>query len=150
MWKKNQPSFQKNRCSIQKRVRIAKKWTKSNSWLFPKATRQKKDACAVQFSATWTECYEASSTSFRSGEKIRLEIQFHQPNKIVNGLIQSDIHLQMVANEGIRITHDPQSQDIREPEAFFPIAKNLTIVRVASTACRFRTAQATRRDGVAN
>ena len=37
----------------------------------------------------------------------------------------------MVANEGIRITHDPQSQDIREPETFFLIAKNLTIVRVA-------------------
>jgi len=40
----------------------------------------------------------------------------------------------MVANEGIRRTHDPESQDIREPEAFFPIAKNLTIVRVAQLA----------------
>ena len=30
-----------------------------------------------QFSATWTECYGESSASSRSGQKIRLEIQFH-------------------------------------------------------------------------
>lgn len=36
--KKNQPFFQKNRCTIQKRVRIANKWKKNNSCLFPKAT----------------------------------------------------------------------------------------------------------------
>ena len=38
------------------------------------------------------------------GQKIRLEIQFHKPNKFVNALIQSDIHLQVTANEGIRKT----------------------------------------------
>lgn len=66
------------------------------------------------FSARWIEWYEASSTSSRSGEKIRLEIQFHQANEIGNGLIQSDIHLRMTANEGIRKTYDPQSQDVTE------------------------------------
>ena len=61
-------------------------------------------------SATWTECYEESSASSRSGEKIRLEIQFHKPNKLVNALIQSEIHLQVTANEGIRKADDPQSK----------------------------------------
>ena len=69
----------------------------------------------------------------RSGEKVRVEIQFHQPNKIVNGLIQSD-HLQMAANEGIRQTYDPRSQDITEPEAFFPITTNTVIVHAAELA----------------
>ena len=78
--------------------------------------------------------YEASNTSSRSGEKILLEIQFHQPSKIVNGLIQSDIPLQVAANEGIRETYNPQSQDITEPVAFFVIAKNPTIVRAAQLA----------------
>ena len=74
---------------------------------------KKKDAAPAQFSATWTECYE---------------IQFHQPNKIVSGLIQSDIHHQMAANIGIKKTDNPQFQDITEPEAFIPIAKNPIIV----------------------
>ena len=63
---------------------------KNSLLLIPKGRRpgipQKKDAAPAQFSATWTECYE---------------IQFHQPNKIVVGLIQSDIHHQMAANIGI-------------------------------------------------
>ena len=69
-----------------------------------------------------------------STEEIRWEIQFHQPNKIVNALIQSEIHFQMTANEGIRKTCDSQSQDITEPEAFFPIAKNPAIVRAVQLA----------------
>ena len=84
---------------------------------------KKKDASARQFSGT---CYEESSASSRSGEKIRLEIQFHQSKKIVSVLIQSDIHFQMTENEGIRKTYDPQNQDITKPETFFPIAKNPT------------------------
>jgi len=75
-----------------------------------------------------------SSASFRSRENIRLEIQFHQPNKIVNALIHSEIHLQMTANEGIRKTCDAQIQDITEPEAFFPIAKNPAIVHAVQLA----------------
>ena len=47
-----------------------------------------------------------------------------QPNKIVSALIQSNIHFQMTENERIRKTYDPQSQDITEPETFFPIANN--------------------------
>ena len=68
----------------------------------------------------WTECYEESSASSRSGEKIRLKIQFHQPNKIVNALIQSDIHLQVTANEGIRRTDDPQNKTSQSQKRFSP------------------------------
>jgi len=50
--------------------------------------------------------------------KIGLEIQFHQPNKIVNALIQSDIHLQVTANEGIRKTDDPQSKTSQSQKRF--------------------------------
>ena len=89
----------------------------------PQTFYQKKDAYARQFSAKWTEYYEASGTSSLSGEKIRLEIQFHQQNKIVNGLIQSDIHLQVAANEGIRKTNDSRSQDMKGTEAFFPFPR---------------------------
>lgn len=38
IWRKNQPSFQNTRCSIQKHVTIANKLKKNNSQLFPKAT----------------------------------------------------------------------------------------------------------------
>ena len=67
----------------------------------PQTFYKKKDESARRCSATWTECCEVSDTS-ESYEKIRLEIQFNQPNKILNDLIHSDIHLQMAANEGIR------------------------------------------------
>ena len=74
------------------------------------------------------------NASSRSGEKIRLQIQIHQPNNVVNALIQSDIHLQVTAKAGMRNTDDPQSKDITEPEAFFLIAKNPKIARTAQLA----------------
>lgn len=40
----------------------------------------------------------------------------------------------MTANEVIRKTYDPQSQDITGREAFFRTAKNPTIVRAAQLA----------------
>ena len=82
------------------------------SWSEFSTVCKKKDASARQFSAKRIECYEESSVSPRSGEKIRLEIQFHQSKKIVSALIQSDIDFQMTENEGIRKTYDPQNQDI--------------------------------------
>ena len=64
----------------------------------PKRFYKKEDAYVRQFSAKWTECYEASSSWSRSEEKIRLEIQFHK-TKWFNLVRQSPL---MAANEGIR------------------------------------------------
>ena len=58
------------------------------------------------------------NASSRSGEKIRLEIQFHQPNNIVNALIQSDIHFQVTAKEGMRKTDDLQSKTSQSQKRF--------------------------------
>ena len=60
------------------------------------------------------------SASSRSGEKIRLEIEFHQTNKIVNALIQADIHLQVTANEGTRRTDYPQNKTSQSQKRLFP------------------------------
>ena len=49
-------------------------------------------------------------------------------------LIQSDIYLQMAANGGIRENYHQQRQDIIDPEAFFPVAKNPQAVRAAQLA----------------
>jgi len=87
-----------------------------------------------QNSTTWAEYCEGSSETSVSGEKIRLEIQFHQPTKLLNTLIQSDLHLKMAAKEGIQETYHRRSQEIMEPEAFFPIAKDPTTVRAAQLA----------------
>ena len=59
-----------------------------------------------------------------SVKKTRLEINFHQPNKSVNALIQSDRYLQMAANGGIRENYHQERHGIIDPEAFFPVAKN--------------------------
>ena len=93
-------------------------------------------------SATWTECYEESSASSRSGEKIRLEIQFHLPHKIVNPLIQSDIHLQVTANKEIRRAHVPRNKTSQRQKRFSSLQR--TQQQLRSAACRFRTAQTTR------
>ena len=84
-----------------------------------------------------TTVYEreiSGSDTSGSSDNIRLEIQFHQPNKIVNASIQSDIHLQMAANTVIRETYNRQSQEVMKPEAFFPVAKDPTTVRAAQLA----------------
>ena len=99
----------------------------------PQTFYKKKDESSRQNSTTWSECCEDSAMS-GSGNKIRLEIQFHQPNKIVNALIQSDIHLQTAANVGIRETYNPPSQVTMQPEAFFPVAKDPATVRAAQLA----------------
>ena len=80
-----------------------------------------------------TACSEGFDTS-GSDEKTRLEISFHQPNKSMNILIQSDIYLQVAANGGIRENYHQQKQDIMDPEAFFPVAKNPQTVRAAQLA----------------
>lgn len=58
----------------------------------PQTCYKKKDASTRQFSATWAECYEESSTLSRSGVKVGPQIQFHQSNKLINGLLTSIKH----------------------------------------------------------
>lgn len=70
----------------------------------------------------------------RIPQRFRLEINFHQPNKIVNTVIQSDTYLQMAAKGGLRENYHQQKQNITEPEAFFPIAKDPQTVRAAQLA----------------
>ena len=110
----------------------------------PQTFYKKKAESARQNSTTWSECCEGIAIS-ESGDKIRLEIQFHQPNRIVNALIQSDIHLQMAVNGGIREAYNRKSQEIMEPEAFFPVAKDPTTVRAAQLAVLELIKQATRK-----
>lgn len=99
----------------------------------PQTFYKKKDESGRQSSTAWSEYSEGSDTS-GSVEKTRLEINFHQPNKSVNALIQSDRYLQMAANGGIRENYHQQRQDIIDPEAFFPVAKNPQTVRAAQLA----------------
>ena len=61
-------------------------------------------------------------------------------------LIQSENHVLMAAKEGIRKKYDHQSQDVTGPEASVLPHSQETNNSSRSTACRFRTAQPTRRD----
>ena len=94
---------------------------------------KKKDESGRQTSTAWSEFSEVSDASGLD-EKTRLEINFHQPNKSVNTLIQSNIYLQMAVDGGIRENYHQQRQDIMDPEAFFPVAKNPQTVRAAQLA----------------
>ena len=98
-----------------------------------------------QCSATWSECCEGFGAP-GPGDKIRTEIQVHQPNTIVNALIQSEIHLQKAVNEGIPEKYNRESQEIVDPEAFFPVAKDPKTVRVAQLAVLELLEQPERRD----
>ena len=95
--------------------------------------RPQTDRPGRQTSTAWSEFSEVSDASGLD-EKTRLEINFHQPNKSVNTLIQSDIYLQMAVDGGIRENYHQQGQDIMDPEAFFPVAKKPQTVRAAQLA----------------
>ena len=88
----------------------------------PQTFYKKKDESGRQSSTAWSE-YSEDSDASGFDEQTRLEINFHQPNKSVKALIQSDIYLQMAVNGGIRENYHQQRQDIMDPEAFFPVAK---------------------------
>lgn len=106
-----------------------------DTYQIPQTFYKKKDESGRQSSTTWSEFSEGSETcTSGSDEKTRLEINFHQPNKLVNTLIHSDTYLQMAANGGLRENYHQQKQDITEPEAFFPVAKNPQTVRAAQLA----------------
>ena len=104
----------------------------------PQVFCKKKDESDQQNSTspTWSECCDSSGMS-ESGDKIRLNIQFQQPNKIVNALIQSDIYLQTAANEGIRETYNRKSQEIMEPERQGYFAER----RSQNSKCRSQNAE---------
>ena len=122
--------------SICRRARIANRRQKKLFWTRTKDPRhftKKKDESGRQTSIAWSEFSEVSDASGLD-EKTRLEINFHQPNKSVNTLIQSDIYLQMAVDGGIRENYHQQRQDIMDPEAFFPVAKNPQTVRTAQLA----------------
>ena len=99
----------------------------------PQTFYKKKDEADRQCSATWSECCEGFGVP-GPGDNIRIDIQFNQPNTIVNALIQSEIHLQKAMKEGLREKYNRKSQEIVDPEAFFPIAKDPKTVRAAQLA----------------
>ena len=78
----------------------------------------------------------------RLGWMRRLDLKLtFTSNKSVNALIQSDIYhidgstrILEIKYEGIRENYHQQWQDIMDPEAFFPVAKNPQTVRIAQLA----------------
>ena len=123
IWRKNiisHPSEKKKMGSIQKGVRIANNWKKNNSWLlsFPKVTgilQKEKHVYPTVFSDA-DRMLRSVQYIIPAMEENSSRNSISPPNKIVNGLIQSDIHLQMTANDGNWKTHDPQSQNMTEAE----------------------------------
>ena len=57
-----------------------------------------------------------------------------QANESFSTLIHSDGNLKKAAEAGIRETYTHSSQEMLEPEAFFPAGKNATLVRTAQLA----------------
>lgn len=85
--------------------------------------------------STWSEHFvnPAGGLSVAS-EKTRVEIQLQQPSEILSSFIHSDIHLKKAVNGGIRETYAKSSQEMLEPDAFFPVARDATTVRAAQLA----------------
>ena len=111
-------------CSIQTGVRIANNWKKNNYWLlsFPKVTdilQKEKHVYPTVFSDADRMLRSVQYIIPAMGENSSRN-SISPPNKIVNGLIQADFHLQMAANDGNWKTHDPQSQNMRETEECLP------------------------------
>ena len=63
-----------------------------------------------------------------------MQIQLQQPNESFSTLIHSDGNLKKSAEAGIRETYSHSSQEMLEPEAFFPVGKDATLVRAAQLA----------------
>ena len=88
--------------------------------------------------SAWSEHFEnfnnAGSSLASTTNKTRVQIQLQQPNESFSTLIHSDGNLKKAAEEGIRETYSHSSQEMLEPEAFFPVAKDATLVRAAQLA----------------
>ena len=80
--------------------------------------------------STWSEHFEnfnpAGSSLSSATNKTRVQIQLQQPNESFSTLIHSDENLKKAAEAGIRETCTHSSQEMLEPEAFFPVAKDGT------------------------
>ena len=88
--------------------------------------------------STWSEHFEnfnpAGSSLSSATNKTRVQIQLQQPNESFSTLIHSDGNLKKAAEAGIRETYTHSSKEMLEPEAFFPVAKDATLVRAAQLA----------------
>ena len=88
--------------------------------------------------SAWSEHFEnfnpAGSSLSSTTNKTRVQIQLQQPNESFSTLIDSDGNLKKAAEAGIRETYTHSSQEMLEPEAFSPVAKDATLVRAAQLA----------------
>ena len=88
--------------------------------------------------SAWSEHFEnfnlAGSSLPLTTNKTRVQIQLQQPNESFSTLIHSDENLKKAAEAGIRETYSHSNQEMLEPEAFFPVAKDATLVRAAQLA----------------
>ena len=88
--------------------------------------------------SAWSEHFEyfnpAGSSLSSTTNKTRVLIQLQQPNESFSTLFYSDGNLKKAAEAGIRETYSHSSQEMLEPEAFFPVAKDATLVRAAQLA----------------
>ena len=88
--------------------------------------------------SAWPEHFEnfnsAGSSLSSTTNKTRVQIQLQQPNESFSTLIHSDGNLKKAAEVGIQETYTHSSQEMLEPEVFFPVAKGATLVRAAQLA----------------
>ena len=85
--------------------------------------------------SAWSEHFEnlnpAGSSLSSTTNKTRVQFQLQQPNESFSTLIHSDGNLKKAAEAGIQETYTHSSQEMLEPEAFSPVAKDATLVRAA-------------------
>ena len=88
--------------------------------------------------SVWSEHFEnfnpAGSSLSSTTNKTRVQIQLQQPNESFSTLIYSDVNLKKASEAGIREMYSHSSQEMLEPEAFFPVVKDATLVRAAQLA----------------
>lgn len=81
--------------------------------------------------SAWSDHFEnfnpAGSSLSSTTNKTRVQIQLQQPNESFSTLIHSDGNLKRAAEAGIRETYTHSSQEMLEPEAFSPVAKDATL-----------------------
>ena len=81
--------------------------------------------------SAWSDHFEtfnpAGSSVSSTTNKTRVQIHLQQPNESFSTLIHSDGNLKRAAEAGIRETYTYSSQEMLEPEAFSPVAKDATL-----------------------
>ena len=84
--------------------------------------------------SAWSEHFENFNPAGSSLSSTTNKIQLQQPNESFYALIHSDRNLKKAAESGIPETYTHSSQEMLEPEAFVPVAKDATLVRAAQLA----------------